>query len=302
MTQSDRMETVLHMASDEAQGAFTYRQIYDETLQMMPAFDEFGRLTEPGEAAPPPAVVQTVEPPRHPRVSQRARHEGLPLHHQAPAMADRPVLVQSLPPRPAGQFYAPAYPPGGLSQPYWWPPPGGPSRPSGSSTHFEYPWFSAPTQSYPGYQPHFTQPFPGQQFPGQTSGPSYSHAEPSAHEHSQFPGQSSSQPQPGLEEFTEDYIPTFDSPAVMATPEAFSADFFQSPSSGPTGLLAQEDIAGTLEDIDADAGAEAAVAPGGDGEDVVRRNPDRQARERCFLSPYENNQARCSKYHGRPRQ
>ncbi|XP_061357493.1 serine/threonine-protein phosphatase 7 long form homolog [Gastrolobium bilobum] len=173
---SDRMETVLHMASDEAQGAFTYRQIYDETLQMMSAFDEFGRLTAPGEAAPPPAVVQTVEPPRHPRVSQRARHEGLPLHHQAPTMADRPVLVQSLPP---------------------------------------------------------VQP---------------------------------------------------------------------SPSSGPTGLLAQEDIAGTVDDIDADPGAEADVAPGGDGEDVVRRNPDRQARERCFLSPYEHNQARCAKYHGRPRQ
>ncbi|XP_061365561.1 serine/threonine-protein phosphatase 7 long form homolog [Gastrolobium bilobum] len=48
---SDRMETVLHMASDEAQRAFTYGQIYDETLQMMSAFDEFGRLTEPGEAA-----------------------------------------------------------------------------------------------------------------------------------------------------------------------------------------------------------------------------------------------------------
>ncbi|XP_061366247.1 serine/threonine-protein phosphatase 7 long form homolog [Gastrolobium bilobum] len=117
---SDRIETVVHMASDEAQGAFTYRQIYDEALQAMSTFAEFGRLTDPGEPVPPPVVVQTVEPPRPPRRSQRARHEGLPLHHQTPVAADRPVHVQSLPPRPVGQFYAPAYPSGGPSQPYWW--------------------------------------------------------------------------------------------------------------------------------------------------------------------------------------
>ncbi|XP_061347316.1 uncharacterized protein LOC133292854 [Gastrolobium bilobum] len=118
---SDHMETVVHVSSDEARDTFFFGQIYQEAVRALAAFDEFGRLTDPGDPGSSPTVVQTVEPPCPESRSQRARHEELPLHFQTPPVEDRPVILQTLHPRPVGMFYAPGYP-SGPSQQYWWPP------------------------------------------------------------------------------------------------------------------------------------------------------------------------------------